>query len=102
MERPGGHRGLEVGTRAGQRGWAGRGEACTLSSRPCGDRWGLDPPSALISSLPPSCVCKEDQVGDGRTCYGHLLHEVQKASASVTRTQGLRTALAMLSVWPRP
>ncbi|XP_054564129.1 stabilin-1 [Eptesicus fuscus] len=43
-----------------------------------------------------SCVCKEDQVGDGRACYGHLLHEVQKASASVTRVLGLRTALAML------
>ncbi|EPY84643.1 stabilin-1 [Camelus ferus] len=27
-----------------------------------------------------SCVCKEGQVGDGRACYGHLLHEMQKAS----------------------
>ncbi|XP_015424661.1 PREDICTED: stabilin-1-like, partial [Myotis davidii] len=36
-----------------------------------------------------SCVCTEDQVGDGRSCYGHLLLEVQKASASVTRTLGL-------------
>ncbi|XP_036187884.1 stabilin-1 isoform X6 [Myotis myotis] len=53
-------------------------------------------PDGKTSSLPPSCVCKEDQVGDGRACYGHLLHEVQKASASVTRTLGLRTALAML------
>lgn len=65
-------------------------------------RWGLDPPSALTRSLPPSCVCKEDQVGDGRACYGHLLHEVQKASASVTRVLGLRTALAMLGARPRP
>ncbi|KAM5280077.1 stabilin-1 [Ctenodactylus gundi] len=26
-----------------------------------------------------SCVCKEGEIGDGHACYGHLLHEVQKA-----------------------
>ncbi|XP_066102033.1 stabilin-1 isoform X1 [Saccopteryx bilineata] len=41
-----------------------------------------------------SCVCKEGQVGDGRACYGHLLHEVQKAS--LLRLMGLRGALTML------
>ncbi|KAM7062717.1 stabilin-1 isoform 5-T5 [Molossus nigricans] len=43
-----------------------------------------------------SCVCKEGQVGDGRACYGHLLHEVQKASASSVRAYGLRITLNML------
>ncbi|XP_053785729.1 stabilin-1 isoform X2 [Desmodus rotundus] len=43
-----------------------------------------------------SCVCKEGQVGDGRACYGHLLHEVQKASPIRTVLLGLRVALAML------
>ena len=49
-------------------------------------------------SLSPSCVCKEGQVGDGRACYGHLLHEVQKASPIRTVLLGLRVALAMLGV----
>ncbi|KAF6313567.1 stabilin 1 [Rhinolophus ferrumequinum] len=43
-----------------------------------------------------SCMCKEGQVGDGRACYGHLLHEVQKASPIRAVFLGLRVALAML------
>uniref|UniRef100_A0A8C4M2Y6 Stabilin-1 n=1 Tax=Equus asinus asinus TaxID=83772 RepID=A0A8C4M2Y6_EQUAS len=43
-----------------------------------------------------SCVCKEGEVGDGRACYGHLLHEVQKASQTSTAFLRLRIALAML------
>ena len=27
-----------------------------------------------------SCVCKNDEVGDGHACYGHLLHEVRRAN----------------------
>lgn len=46
----------------------------------------------------PSCVCKEGEVGDGRACYGHLLHEVQKASPARTVYKGLRLALSMLGV----
>ncbi|XP_019483671.1 PREDICTED: stabilin-1 [Hipposideros armiger] len=43
-----------------------------------------------------SCVCKEGQVGDGRACYGHLLHEVQKATPIRAVFLGLRAALSML------
>uniref|UniRef100_A0A452FRZ0 Stabilin 1 n=1 Tax=Capra hircus TaxID=9925 RepID=A0A452FRZ0_CAPHI len=42
-----------------------------------------------------SCVCKEGEVGDGRACYGHLLHEVQKASQTSMLLR-LRVAFAML------
>lgn len=49
-------------------------------------------------SLIPSCVCKEGQVGDGRACYGHLLHEVQKATPIRAVFLGLRAALSMLGV----
>ncbi|XP_012920874.1 stabilin-1 isoform X2 [Heterocephalus glaber] len=43
-----------------------------------------------------SCLCKEGEVGDGRACYGHLLHEVQKANEMGTLFQRLRVAIAML------
>ncbi|XP_054935421.1 stabilin-1 isoform X1 [Physeter macrocephalus] len=43
-----------------------------------------------------SCVCKEGEVGDGRACYGHLLHEVQKASQTSMTLLRLRVAFAML------
>ncbi|XP_045688009.1 stabilin-1 isoform X3 [Phyllostomus hastatus] len=43
-----------------------------------------------------SCMCKEGQVGDGRACYGHLLHEIQKATPIRAVLLGLRVALAML------
>ncbi|KAM9680709.1 stabilin-1 isoform 1-T1 [Dama dama] len=42
-----------------------------------------------------SCVCKEGEVGDGRACYGHLLHEVQKASQTSMLLR-LRVSFAML------
>lgn len=92
--------------RAERVGWAGGGVHPQLKALwrqvGVGQVPPLDPRSALIRSLSPSCVCKEDQVGDGRSCYGHLLHEVQRASVSPTRVLGLRTAIAMLGVWPRP
>ncbi|XP_053455327.1 stabilin-1 [Nycticebus coucang] len=43
-----------------------------------------------------SCVCKEGEVGDGRACYGHLLHEVQKANQIGLVFLWLRVAVAML------
>uniref|UniRef100_A0A4X1VQ86 Stabilin-1 n=1 Tax=Sus scrofa TaxID=9823 RepID=A0A4X1VQ86_PIG len=43
-----------------------------------------------------SCVCKEGEVGDGRACYGHLLHEVQKASQINMMFLRLRVTLDML------
>ncbi|XP_004368663.1 stabilin-1 [Trichechus manatus latirostris] len=43
-----------------------------------------------------SCVCKEGEVGDGRACYGHLLHEVRKSSQVGLVFLRLRTALDML------
>ncbi|KAB1264264.1 Stabilin-1 [Camelus dromedarius] len=43
-----------------------------------------------------SCVCKEGQVGDGRACYGHLLHEMQKASQMGLTFTRLRVTLAMM------
>ncbi|XP_043443478.1 stabilin-1 isoform X3 [Prionailurus bengalensis] len=43
-----------------------------------------------------SCVCKEGEVGDGRACYGHLLHEIQKASQLGVVFLRLRVTLAML------
>ncbi|KAM6176702.1 stabilin-1 isoform 2-T2 [Erethizon dorsatum] len=42
------------------------------------------------------CLCKEGEVGDGRACYGHLLHEVQKTNEMGTLYQRLRVAVAML------
>ncbi|XP_023571530.1 stabilin-1 isoform X2 [Octodon degus] len=42
------------------------------------------------------CLCKKGEVGDGRACYGHLLHEVQKANEIGTLFQRLRTAITML------
>uniref|UniRef100_A0A452QPT1 Stabilin 1 n=1 Tax=Ursus americanus TaxID=9643 RepID=A0A452QPT1_URSAM len=43
-----------------------------------------------------SCVCKEGEVGDGRACYGHLLHEIQKAGQLGVVFLRLRVSLAML------
>ena len=38
-------------------------------------------------------------MGDGRACYGHLLHEVQKASQTSMLLR-LRVSFAMLGVCP--
>uniref|UniRef100_A0A673TVL4 Stabilin 1 n=1 Tax=Suricata suricatta TaxID=37032 RepID=A0A673TVL4_SURSU len=43
-----------------------------------------------------SCVCREGEVGDGRACYGHLLHEIQKVSQLGVVFLRLRVTLAML------
>uniref|UniRef100_A0A8C5JVW3 Stabilin 1 n=1 Tax=Jaculus jaculus TaxID=51337 RepID=A0A8C5JVW3_JACJA len=43
-----------------------------------------------------SCLCKEGEVGDGRACYGHLLHEVQRANQIGLVFLRLRVAIAML------
>ncbi|XP_054992410.1 stabilin-1 isoform X1 [Sorex araneus] len=43
-----------------------------------------------------SCVCKEGEVGDGRACYGHLLHEVQKTGQIGVVFLRLRLAFTML------
>uniref|UniRef100_A0A8C0JKC5 Stabilin 1 n=1 Tax=Canis lupus dingo TaxID=286419 RepID=A0A8C0JKC5_CANLU len=43
-----------------------------------------------------SCVCKEGEVGDGRACYGHLLHEIQKAGQLGLVLLRLKVSLAML------
>nr|XP_020038120.1 stabilin-1 isoform X5 [Castor canadensis] len=43
-----------------------------------------------------SCVCKEGEVGDGRACYGHLLHEVQRANQIGLVFLRLTVAIAML------
>ncbi|XP_037653764.1 stabilin-1 isoform X3 [Choloepus didactylus] len=43
-----------------------------------------------------SCVCKDGEVGDGRACYGHLLHELQKSSQTGLMFLHLRAAIAML------
>lgn len=43
-----------------------------------------------------SCVCKSDEVGDGYACYGHLLHEVQRANQIGLVLLRLRVAIAML------
>lgn len=45
-----------------------------------------------------SCVCKEGEVGDGRACYGHLLHEIQKAGQLGLVLLRLKVSLAMLGV----
>lgn len=47
-----------------------------------------------------SCVCKSDKVGDGYACYGHLLHEVQRANQIGLVLLRLRVAIAMLGVCP--
>nr|XP_010345351.2 stabilin-1 isoform X5 [Saimiri boliviensis boliviensis] len=43
-----------------------------------------------------SCVCKQGEVGDGRACYGHLLHEVQKAMQTGRVFLQLRVAMTMM------
>ncbi|KAK2489047.1 hypothetical protein MC885_021321 [Smutsia gigantea] len=43
-----------------------------------------------------SCVCKEGEVGDGRACYGHLLHEIRKADQMGMVFLRQRLNLAML------
>ncbi|XP_005348787.1 stabilin-1 [Microtus ochrogaster] len=43
-----------------------------------------------------SCVCKDGEVGDGRACYGHLLHEVQRANQIGLMLARLKLAIAML------
>ncbi|CAH7238474.1 Stab1 [Phodopus roborovskii] len=43
-----------------------------------------------------SCVCKDGEVGDGRACYGHLLHEIQRANQMGLVFLRLRVAIAML------
>jgi stabilin-1 len=45
-----------------------------------------------------SCVCKNDEVGDGHACYGHLLHEVRRANQNGLVFLRLRAAIAMLGV----
>lgn len=99
--------GLRVGTRgrAERVGWAGAGvHRCAPSAQGHGGQVGWtrtgDWPHPCTNqfSPSPSCVCKEGQVGDGRACYGHLLHEVQKASPIRAVLLGLRVALAMLGV----
>lgn len=104
MEQPGGHRGLRLGTgdRAERVGWAGT-NVCTSRAL-----WGwwvrartgspATPPALTRSTHAPSCVCKEGEVGDGRACYGHLLHEVQKASQINMMFLRLRVTLDMLGV----
>lgn len=47
-----------------------------------------------------SCVCKDDEVGDGRACYGHLLHEIQRAKQNGLMVPRLRAAVVMLGVCP--
>lgn len=67
------------------RAWGGCGMALPLSD------WFL-----WISS----CVCKDGEVGDGRACYGHLLHEVQRANQMGLVLLRLRVAIAMLGACP--
>lgn len=108
MGRPGGHRDLRVGTsdRVERVTWAGAGvHTCVSSAQgPVGTGGGElgggtgPTPCTNQFSLIPSCVCKEGQVGDGRACYGHLLHEVQKATPIRAVFLGLRAALSMLGV----
>lgn len=47
-----------------------------------------------------SCVCKDDEVGDGHACYGHLLHEIRRANQNGLVLLWLRVAIAMLGVYP--
>ncbi|KAM6169920.1 stabilin-1 [Rhynchocyon petersi] len=45
-----------------------------------------------------SCVCKEGEVSDGRACYGHLLHEIQRPSQIGLTFMRVRAALDLLSL----
>ncbi|XP_048211831.1 stabilin-1 isoform X1 [Perognathus longimembris pacificus] len=42
------------------------------------------------------CACKEGEVGDGRACYGHLLHEIQRVNQIGLVFLRLRVAITML------
>jgi len=102
MERPGEHGGLGLGPRdSGEGCWAGASVYPCEPQGLCGwwvkvGRGSLAMAPSLTGFYPcPSCVCKEGEVGDGRACYGHLLHEVQKASQTSMLLR-LRVTFAML------
>lgn len=99
-------RGLQGGHwGAGQRGRAGQGRVYSLSSSALceqvgkGQEVGTGRTPGPDQFYPvPSCVCKEGEVGDGRACYGHLLHEIQKAGQLGLVLLRLKVSLAMLGV----
>ncbi|XP_038627991.1 stabilin-1 isoform X1 [Tachyglossus aculeatus] len=43
-----------------------------------------------------SCVCKEGEIGDGRSCYGHVLKEVEKLNSQGRFYRKLQAAHSML------
>ncbi|XP_074138792.1 LOW QUALITY PROTEIN: stabilin-1 [Sminthopsis crassicaudata] len=44
----------------------------------------------------PRCVCKEGEIGDGRSCYGHFIRELERANSQHRFKRKLSTALRML------
>lgn len=85
--------------------WAVYSTVC-LASGPGREDVGWGGAKGMVRPFPDqslwvsSCVCKNDQVGDGHACYGHLLHEVQRANQIGLVLLRLRMAIAMLGVCP--
>ncbi|KAM9099981.1 stabilin-1 [Sarcophilus harrisii] len=44
----------------------------------------------------PRCTCKEGEIGDGRSCYGHFIRELERANSQHRFKRKLSTALRML------
>ncbi|XP_074054250.1 stabilin-1 isoform X2 [Macrotis lagotis] len=44
----------------------------------------------------PRCVCKEGEIGDGRSCYGHFIRELERMNSQRRNLKKLTTALNML------
>lgn len=89
----------ENGHRAGRMEWAVY-SAAILHSRQggLGRTRGMARHVSDQSLWVSSCVCKDGEVGDGRACYGHLLHEVQKPNQIGLMLARLKLAIAMLGM----
>uniref|UniRef100_A0A7N4PTT9 Stabilin 1 n=1 Tax=Sarcophilus harrisii TaxID=9305 RepID=A0A7N4PTT9_SARHA len=48
----------------------------------------------------PRCTCKEGEIGDGRSCYGHFIRELERANSQHRFKRKLSTALRMLGNAP--
>lgn len=105
MERPGEHRGLRSWAQGQWRGPLGGDSVCRLANLRACVRvtvrgWKGEPGHAphVTGFYPRPQLCvQRGRGGDRRACYGHLLHEVQKASQTSMLLR-LRVAFAMLGV----
>lgn len=82
--------------------WSREGGVGSTYTQVQGPRRPGEAPVLTLTYPPraPRCQCKAGEVGDGRACYGHLLHEVQKANEMGTLFQRLKVTVTMLGECP--